>query len=739
MNDLERPAVAQLDARAEPRTPVVAVIGNPNTGKSALFNALTGLRQKVGNYPGVTVEKHLGFLSLDGTEVRLVDLPGLYSLAAHSPDELLALDVLLGRLDEIGRPDAVLIVVDASNLRRNLFLVTQILELGLPAVVALNMMDAAEARGIKLELEELRQRLGAWVVPVVATRGRGVDDLRRALAAAISGAAPVSLGILPELEGAAEKLAAELGAANGYRPTVFEIERALIDSGGAAERRIAERLGDRALDEIREARQVLGNGTSLAELEARRRYDWIGSLLTDTMTVGEAKADLSERIDRLVVHPVLGSLIFVALMGVVFQAVFSWAAPLMDLIDGAAGSLSQAIYGAMGEGALASLLADGVVAGVGSVVVFLPQILILFTFILFLEDTGYMARAAFLMDRLMRATGLSGHSFIPMLSSFACAVPGILATRVIPHRRDRLATILAAPFMTCSARLPVYALLISAFIPDRRYLYGLVNLQGLVLLGLYLLGIAGGIATALLLKRTLLRGPTPTFLMELPPYRWPSLRSVLLRLLDRTKIFLKRAGTVIFTVAVVVWGLSYFPHPGEIEERFDAERRQAETLASGAELEERLADIDHMEASAYLEQSLLGRLGKTVEPLFRPLDWDWKVSSAVIAAFPAREVVIAVLGTIYAVGSDVEPEDRSLIDRIKNAEHPGGGKVFSLPMALGLMVFFAFCLQCGATVAAIRRETNSWSWPVFAWVYMTVLAYAGAFVTLEVARMFVGA
>ena len=749
MNGLAPPGAGRPGAQAgeagrpapSGERPVVVMVGNPNTGKSALFNALTGLRQKVGNYPGVTVEKHFGFLDLEGTEVQLVDLPGLYSLAAHSPDEMLALDVLLGRLDEIGRPHAVLVVVDASNLRRNLFLVTQILELGLPAVVAFNMMDAAGERGIHLELDEIRRRLGAAVVPVVATRRQGLDQLREALGSAIRGEpsggdAPV-LKLLPELAAAARQLTEELSA-NGYQPSFFEVERALVDRGGAAERRIAERLGQEALGRIEETRESLGDGDApLVELEARARYDWIAALLKDTMKVGRAGADVSERIDRFVVHPVFGSLIFVALMAIVFQAVFSWAGPLIDLIDGGAGALGAMVYRLLGDGALASLLADGVIAGVGAVVVFLPQILILFAFILFLEDTGYMARAAFLMDRLMRATGLSGHSFIPMLSSFACAVPGILATRVIPSRRDRLATILAAPFMTCSARLPVYALLIGAFIPDRRFFFGFVNLQGLVLLGLYLLGIVGGVATALLLKKTVLRGPTPTFLMELPPYRWPSTRSVALRLLDRAKVFLVRAGTVIFTVTVVVWGLSYFPRPELIAERYEELRSEAQTLAAG-DAGERQAEIDHLEASEYLEQSALGRLGKTVEPLFRPLGWDWKVSSAVIAAFPAREVVIAVLGTIYAVGSDVEPEDRGLVNNIKQARHSDGREVFTLPMALGLMVFFAFCLQCGATVATIRRETNSWSWPIFAWIYMTGLAYVGAFVTLHAAGAFMG-
>ncbi len=337
-----------------------------------------------------------------------------------------------------------------------------------------------------------------------------------------------------------------------------------------------------------------------------------------------------------------------------------------------------------------------------------------------------MARAAFMMDRLMRSVGLSGQSFIPMLSSFACAVPGIMATRVIPNRRDRIATIIAAPFMTCSARLPVYALLIAAFVPDEQYLGGFVNLHGMVLLGLYLLGVVGGVLTALLLKRTGLKGPTPGFMIELPPYRWPNLKSVGIRLLERGKIFLRRAGTVIFTVAVVIWALVYFPRPPEIFATYDAERTVAESQLSGAALEQQLALIDNRESAALLEQSLLGRAGKAIEPVFRPLGWDWKVSAGVVASFPAREVVVAVLGTIYAVGADVDETDDRLIGRLQNAKHADGRPVFTLPMALGLMVFYAFCLQCVATIAVMRRETGGWAWPAFAWCYMTGLGYVSA-------------
>jgi ferrous iron transport protein B len=514
--------------------------------------------------------------------------------------------------------------------------------------------------------------------------------------------------------------------AAGHRLTAYEVERALIDAHGVAERRFEYSTSPELVAALQDYRTRLSTGSPLAALEARARYELINDIVSEVEVRAPPRVTLRERLDRVTNHPVVGSVLFVLVMATVFQAVFSWATPMMDLIDSVTTSLSDAIRNTLPEGALTSMLVDGAIAGVGSVVIFLPQILILFAFIILLEDTGYMPRVAFLIDRVMRMCGLSGKSFIPMLSSFACAVPGIMATRVIPERRDRLATILAAPFMTCSARLPVYALLIAAFIPERHYLAGLVNLKGLVLLGLYLLGIFAGVFTALLMKRTVLRGPTPTFLIELPPYRLPNLRSVLLRLLERARVFLTRAGTVIFTVAVVIWALAYFPRDDAAAARYEAARAEAALTLEGDALDARLSGIDNAEIAAHLENSYLGRMGKFVAPVFAPLGWDWKVSAAVIAGFPAREVVVAVLGTIYAVGADVDEQDDALISRLRSAQWPDGRLVFTVPMALGLLVFYAFCLQCAATIAMIRRETNSWGWAAFAWVYMTGMAYLGA-------------
>jgi ferrous iron transport protein B len=419
---------------------------------------------------------------------------------------------------------------------------------------------------------------------------------------------------------------------------------------------------------------------------------------------------------------------FFAVMALVFQAVFSWATPMMDGIDLGATWLSDQVALLLPAGALSSFITDGVIAGVGSVIVFLPQILILFLFIIVLEDSGFLARAAFLMDRIMRSVGLSGQSVIPMLSSFACAVPAIMATRVIPDRRDRIATILAAPFMTCSARLPVYALLIAAFVPDQSI--GWLNLQGLVLLGLYLLGILGGLATAWMLKRSALRGPKPQFALALPEFRWPNLQTVLIKLLDRARIFLKRAGTVIFIVAIIVWGLAYFPRSDVIQADLQSSISQAEQSYSGQRLAGEVRRLENLAAADQLEQSLLGRAGRLVEPVFQPLGWDWRVSAAVIAGFPAREVVVAVMGTIYAVGE--EAEEASLTGKLKSATWPDGRRIFTVPMVLGLLLFYAWCLQCAATIATIRRETNGWRWPLFAWTYMTTIGYVGALLIYQI-------
>ena len=702
----------------------IAVVGNPNAGKSTLFNRLTGLRQKTGNYPGVTVERHVGTARAAARDIELIDLPGMFALSAHSLEERIAADVVLGRIPDMDRPDGVLAVVDATHLYQGLYLVQQMLELGLPVVIALTMTDAAAASGIRIDADALSSRLGGVTIcPVVATSGQGVDALLDALAGIPDSKPPVAPEFWLELNAASEALARDLPA------TVprFEIERALIDQDSDLAREVAGYLGadgEARLNDIRD--RLFGAEPPLAG-EARRRYAWVRDVLGEVQQAAPAVVTWSTRTAAFMNRPLPGTIGLFIVMAIVFQAVFAWATPLMDGIDGGSAWLGSLVHDRLGDGALASFVADGVIAGVGSVVVFLPQILILFLFIIFLEDSGYLARAAYLMDRLMRSVGLSGQSIIPMISSFACAVPGIMSTRVIPNRRDRIATILAAPFMTCSARLPVYALLIAAFVPARDL--GFLNLQGIVLFGLYMLGIFAGLMTALVLRRTALHGPKPTFALMLPAFRRPNMQTVLMQLLGRARIFLKRAGTVIFAVAVVVWALSYYPRSEEVVNLYAEQEAMLSNRLSGADLDVALEDLRNQRAAAQLEQSFLGRAGKAVEPVFRPLGWDWKVSAAVIASFPAREVVIAVLGTIYAVGD--EADEATLTERLTAAKRPDGTPVYTLPMVIGLLIFYAFCLQCAATIAVMRRETNGWRWPLFAWTYMTALGYVSALLVFQ--------
>lgn len=700
----------------------IAVIGNPNSGKSTLFNRLTGLRQTTGNYPGVTVEKHSGTVQLVSSALELVDLPGIYCLGGFSADERIAVDVILGRMEETPPVDGMLVVLDATHLYQGLYLLQQLMEMQVPLVVALTMTDVATASGIDVSIEVLRRHLGGIrICPVVATTGRGLEDLKAALEGIADAPAPAFPESWPELSRTADELVRESG---GLLQRI-DVIQALIHPDSKRATLLERHLGNGALKAVRSG--LFGDEPPQAA-EARHRYRWVREVLQEAQSQAPILDRFGARTRRWLNRPWPATLTFFAVMALVFQAVFSWATPLMEAIDGGATWLAGWVGAHIPASALASFVTDGVIAGVGSVIVFLPQILILFLFIIVLEDSGYLARAAFLMDRVMRGVGLSGQSVIPMLSSFACAVPAIMATRVIPNRSDRIATILAAPFMTCSARLPVYALLIAAFVPDRSL--GWFNLQGLVLLGLYLLGILGGLATAWLMKRSALRGPKPQFALALPEFRWPNPQTVILKLMDRARVFLRRAGTVIFSVAVIVWALAYFPRSGEIQADLAMATSRAELSWTGERLDEELRRIENEAAADQLAQSFLGRAGHLVEPLFRPLGWDWRVSAAVIAGFPAREVVVAVMGTIYAVGA--EADESSLAGKLRSARWPDGSPIFTLPMVLGLLLFYAWCLQCAATIAVIRRETNSWRWPIFAWSYMTIVGYTGALLLYQV-------
>ena len=611
-------------------TPMVALVGNPNAGKSALFNALTGARQKVGNYPGVTVERHAGRLTLgDGRPLELVDLPGTYSLTPSSPDERVTRDVIMGTQAGERVPAALIIVVDASNLDNHLRFAMELIALGRPTVVALNMFDLAVRDGLTIDVPALAQTLGVPVIPTVAVRKRGLDELRAALDPLVTG-----------------NLIQPHPGTTLSEPTLTERQR--------------------------HARRIAKSVT--VETSPARRW--------------------TESIDRIVLHPVLGPVILALVLFTMFQAVFSLAQVPADLIDAGIGHLQDSIKAAMPDTILRSLITDGIVAGVGAVIVFLPQILILFAFILILEASGYMVRAAFLMDRLMAAVGLSGRAFIPLLSSFACAIPGIMATRTIEDPKDRLTTILIAPLMTCSARLPVYAVIIAAFIPPTRVGPG-IGLQGLVLFGLYAAGIIGALVAALLLRRTVTKGPAQGFMMEMPKYQWPRPGDVALGLWQRAWAFLKRAGTIIAFTTVVLWALLSFPR----------------------------APV----GQSQIDYSIAGRIADGLAVVVRPIGFDRDIALALIPAMSAREVAVSALATVNAIDTpDEGKRDQSLAQSLRSK--------WSLATALAFLAWFVFAPQCISTIAVVRRETNGWKWPGFMLGYLFTLAYVAAGATYWIAR-----
>ena len=623
-----------------PSGPLLALVGNPNCGKTALFNLLTGSRQKVANYAGVTVERKEGRLTTAaGKALRVLDLPGTYSLHPRSPDERVTHDVLYGRAKGEKRPDLVVCVVDATNLRRSLRLVLGVKRLGLPCVVALNMQDLARARGLNVSAEALSHELGLPVVSTVATKGGGDIDLRALLDDAT----------LWHRSPALENVAA---------PFNDDVPITTVDADHDTVRHILQRMG---LDEL-------------------------------------VPHTLSDDIDRVVLHPVFGPALLATVLFLIFQAVFSWSAAPMDAIKAASQWLGVAVGGALpnggGWGWLKSLLVDGVIAGAGSVLVFLPQIIILFFFILVLEESGYLPRAAFLLDRLMGSVGLSGRSFIPLLSSFACAIPGIMATRTIANPRDRLVTIMIAPLMTCSARLPVYALLIGAFIP-RRTVWGALDQQGLVLFGLYVVGIVGALAVAWVLKRFTAHGQTRTLMMELPNYHLPNARNIAIGLWQRVAIFMKRVGGVILMLTIALWFLASFPGAPEGATR------------------------------PAIEYSFAGTLGHWLAVVFEPIGFNWQISIALVPGLAAREVAVSSLGTVYALSSTASDTARALSPLI--------AANWSLATALSLLAWYVFAPQCMSTLATIKRETGGWTMPLVAAGYLFALAYLASFVTYRVA------
>ncbi len=690
-----------------------ALVGTPNAGKTSLFNALTGGRERTGNYPGVTVEKVTGTVRQSGgSRIDILDVPGLYSLRPLSLDEHLALDALTGR----EKPDVVIFVLDALNLARGLFLLTQTLECGLPVVAALTMSDLAEKEGSPISASILSQHLGIPVVSVVAHKGQGIDELIRGIGDALRKGAPplVELGWPEILLRKADDLAQD-PLNPGWSRT--EIVSALCGTKTLP--------SDRWAESLQQAQQDLqGKGFNVRLFDASTRHSWAGMIAKRATQGAAAPHPFTQKLDQILTHKVGGLLIFLAVMYGLFTSIYVLAGPLMDGVDSVFGWLGETVSAWLEPYPFVQeLVVDGIIAGVGSAVIFLPQILILFALISILEASGYLARASFLMDRLLGWCGLNGRAFIPLLSSFACAIPGVMAARVMPDAKSRLATIMVAPLMSCSARLPVYSLLIGAVIQPQFGTWW----AGFALFFMHFLGLIFAVPTVWILNRKVLKGGRLPFVMDLPRYQWPKLKDALHTVLTRATIFLKTAGTIIVVMSIIIWALLAFPKSAEADAAYQAEYAQMTTQQKEAVSEE-LYLVQRQRADSFL-----GRVGRTIEPVFLPAGFDWRITTAIVAAFPAREVVASAMGVLFFVPED---DETSLKLAVKNATWPDGRPLFNPWNAAGLMVFFALCAQCMSTLAVIKREAGHWKWAVYAFAYMTALAYIMAVAIHQVGRLF---
>jgi ferrous iron transport protein B len=814
----------------------VALAGNPNSGKTTIFNALTGLRQKVANYPGVTVEKKTGRCRLDdGTKINIIDLPGTYSLISRSPDEVVAMEVLRGLRKDTPAPDAVIVVVDASNLQRNLYLVSQMIELGRPMVIALNMMDIARRRGINISAERLENELGVPVVEVVGNKHQGITPLKEAITRAAVAKMPdwpLPAAMKAEVAHLAEVVNSSLQSSTfDVRRSTFELKptsnverrtsnvevkdkeeinrvRSYLNSSAAL---VAERLliGDKATDladlaKSEPIRSLVTDATSRlkslnidpmqADIEAH--YQWIdevaaGALVPACAAIGDLslgsslapiitqspvleyarKPNFSERLDRILIHKVWGLIIFAAVMATLFISIFWLAQPIMDAMTNFFTWLGNVTTSHMQDGSLKDLITQGIIPGVGTVLTFLPQIALLFFFLAILEDSGYLARAAFLMDRLLSKVGLHGKSFIPLLSSFACAIPGIMATRTIENRKDRLATILVAPFMSCSARLPVYTLLIGTFFVVPGFKGTL--LKAGIMLACYVLGILAAVITAIFFKRSFLKGMLSSFILEMPTYKMPQISIVARQVWSNASQFVKKAGTTIFALSVILWALNSYPKLPDatkdtvranadsaylkqqisvgihdqsrdfmsradyIQSWQNAEsKRDVDIQIQKGELDriavERNAAVDNAVAAAQSEYSYAGRFGHLLEPVIRPLGYDWKMGVGLVAAFAAREVFVSTEGIVYATGGDTDSGTDTLQKAMQSAHYANGKPVWTPLVAVSLLIWFVLAMQCMSTVAIVKRETGGWGWPIFMTVYMNGLAYLVCLIVFQV-------
>ena len=734
-----------VSARPASRLPLVALAGNPNTGKTTLFNALTGADQKVGNYPGVTVDRHTGKLELPFVQgpVRLMDVPGAYSLSARSAEEQLAIGAITGLPPE-ERPDLVVVVLDATQLGRNLYLALQVIETGVPVVLAVNMIDSLKAGGERFHADVLRRELGVPVAAVVAKRGEGLLELQAAIGKALSD--PESARGKWSWRPAQPELLEDIAAVAEVLPEAW------CPPGDSDSRR--EALALWALASIDEEDELEGITDSLrATVEARRRmaadagreidveivrprYEWIDERLGRILTrETPATPRISERVDTLLLHPALGFVIFLLVMGIVFQSLFAWADPAIGAIEVLFSWVSTQVEALMPASLLRDFVTNGLLAGVGSVLVFLPQILLLFLAIGLMEDSGYMARVAFLMDRIMKTLGLHGRAFVPMLSGFACAIPAVMATRTMERKRDRFLTMMVVPLMTCSARLPVYTLIIAALFPPDLEVFGFVPVQGLLMIGMYLFSTLIALAAAAVLSRTLLRGPKVPLLLELPPYRMPHMKSVLRMMWQKSCVFVKEAGSVILVCTIVLWGLLEFPREPQLVTDYEGARATAAATLSGEALDTRLAGLDSEERGERLRESYGGRLGHLLEPTIEPLGFDWKIGIGLIGAFAAREVFVSTMGVVYGLGEGADEASTTLREKLRREAHADGRPVYTPLVGLSLMIFFALACQCMSTLAAIKRETRSYRWPAFVFAYMTTLAWLSSWLVFQGGRL----
>ena len=725
-------------AVARTRVPRVLVAGNANSGKTTIFNALTGSRAKVGNYPGVTVTRSSRQIALPGgAAVELVDLPGTYSLSTHSPDEQVAVDEVLGRRGDV--PDAVVVVVDAGTIERGLYLVLQIVETGVPVVVALNMVDEAKAAGVTVDAARLSDWLGITVVPTVGSTGEGLGELQRAIGGAIELAprGDVEWAEFPAaVESAVSRVEGTLrGGAFDRTPAARRSWAVWSLLSHATDEDDVEGLPAAARKTVDDLRlRAAGEQVNLEQEVIGARYRWIENVVADVRRESPTAAGnrgWTDRIDGILTHRFYGLGAFAVVMALLFEALFAWSEPFIGAIESATAALQSGVTAFLPAGPLEDLMVNGVIAGVGNVVVFVPQIAMLFLFIAVLEDLGYLARVAFVIDRLMGRVGLHGKAFVPMLSGFACAIPAVMATRTIESRRDRLITMLTLPMISCSARLPVYALVTAVvFAGDARVL-GLFSAGAVVLFSMYALSVAATLGAAAVLRRTVLRGPRLPLVLELPPYRVPLWRNVVLVAWRGLRKFLVDAGTIILTMTIILWALLSYPRSGEIAERYAQQRAAVEATETDPEARaEQIALLAGREAGESLEYSIAGRVGRLIEPAIEPLGFDWRIGVGILGAFAAREVFVSTLGIVFGI-AEADEESQSLRASLQEAEHPDGSPLMTPLAGISLMVFFVLACQCMSTIGVVRRESGSWGWPVFMFAYMSVLAYGASLLVYQ--------